>query len=217
MQITCDGCWFTIHRLGRKKFFPLLQGFSQTCIPWVCPDPGIAASVGSNCKPGHICVTVLFPEVHNLNTHEMIMQRPHADADFCCVTNTFLSTSLQGHEKGGKQAGKWLLLHYCCTCLPFPLFHAYTQMTQNELCWSGILQTSCFVNHCVVDSLNPTGNTFSLTKNCMSMCISVQIGDSGYHRGHRAAPGCMIVLVCFANVNKITVVLQYSQKCKEDI
>lgn len=68
--------------------------------PWVA-----IASLGT-------FVTVLFPEVHSHNIWDMIMQRTSAaDADFCCVTNTFLSTSLKGYEKGGKEAGKWLHLH----------------------------------------------------------------------------------------------------------
>lgn len=42
----------------------------------------------------------------------------------------------------------------------------------------------------------------------MSTCMSVGIGDAGYHRGHRASPGYMTVLMWFANVNKINVVLK---------
>lgn len=51
---------------------------------------------------------------------------------------------------------------------------------------------------------------------CLCACLYGQ-EILGITVGHGASPGCMVVLMCFANVNKRNVVLKYTQKCKEGI
>lgn len=93
--------------------------------PWVA-----AASLGT--------LVSLFFFLRSLNRREMIMQRTHVDADFCCVTYTFLSTSLQGYEN------KLVNGHSYFSVVPASL-SLCSMHKHSDLCCSVSFRNSCTV------------------------------------------------------------------------
>lgn len=166
-----DGCRYSTQRLGSKHISPSCwdvpePAASEHAQILVCQPPWVAiASLGT-------CVSLFFFLGTIALTQGRWSCKQHVGADFCCVTYTFHSTSLQWYENNGHN---YISVVYASLSL-------CSMHKHSDFCCSVNFENSCVVWWIHWTQQGTLKHFFFFNRRLqdpMSVCTSAHQGDSG--------------------------------------